>query len=237
MAISTDVESDTNIGQKKLVQLRIPAVIFTMFFVGNRIISINLWIFRNVDENHQYIPFPIQDYLIQYFAYKLNSKVVQENGLTFVSLDRRSDLGKAVVSGLSVSNRYFKRNKNGGFFLRISNWIGQSYRNCPDATRNFLQLDPLVFKNLHALIRADFEDNLIHYVEGAEYAHLRNGWRPDQKKKGIRKHAILNFCEKYGVDGQKRTLETLFKLVQRHKNSRNKNNFRAYGEFAQTLSY
>ena len=164
-------------------------------------------------DNHQLIPFPIPDYLAQFLAHKLNTKIRNHDGLPCIKVERYTLLGK------------------------ISNHSGDHDSSIPNGKRYFLKLNPTASNDLAIALKSEFEEALLMFVKGAEYAHKKNGWNPMQKRKGIRKHAILEFCKTNEVNLEKRTLDSLFKMVQRHIKLPKPQQTQGLQRFAELLSY
>ena len=190
-----------------------------------------------MSDRFQFVPFPIPEYLFQYFAHQTNSEIQLENGITFVAIDRRSTMGATILRNLSPDSRRVSRTNASGFYIKVSNFAGNNYDDTPIGKRQFLKLEQKVFTKLSQGIKSDFEEAIIAFIEGAEFAHRLNGWSPSQKRKGIRKHAILEFCEKHGVNTQKRTLEALFKLYQRHIKRSQGPSIKGFEKYVQVLSF
>lgn len=172
-----------------------------------------------MDSNYQYIPFPVPEYLAQFLAFKLHTKIRKQHGLTCINVTRHAELGKMILGHLSKDPRRVSKKTEGVFFLKISNYAGNNMPEVPRGDRHLLRLEPASQDKLIDHLKNDFEENLLHYVQGAEFAHKMNGWTPAQKRKGIRKHAINEFCKKNRVSPDKRSFDSLFKMIQRRMNA------------------
>ena len=188
-------------------------------------------------DNHQLIPFSIPAYLAQFLAHKLNTHIRHASGLPCIKVDRSSIFGKSILRSLEIDHRYATRNTKAKFFLKISNNAGDHYPETPNGKRHFLKLKPSASDDFAQALKSEFEEALLMFVKGAEFAHAKNGWTPSQKRKGIRKSAILSFCEENEVNLEERTFDSLFKMVQRHINLPKHRQTRGLQRFVETLSY
>ena len=188
-------------------------------------------------DNHQLIPFPIPDYLAQFLAHKLNTKIRNHDGLPCIKVERYTLLGKTILRSLEKDLRFSSRKTTKGIFLKISNHSGDHDSSIPNGKRYFLKLNPTASNDLAIALKSEFEEALLMFVKGAEYAHKKNGWNPMQKRKGIRKHAILEFCKTNEVNLEKRTFDSLFKMVQRHIKLPKPQQTQGLQRFAELLSY
>lgn len=100
--------------------------------------------------------------------------------------------------------------------LLISHHSGDHFKGVPRGKRNFLKINEEKAQKLFQYLEDDFNKKLISFVEGAEFAHRENGWTPDQKRKGIRKKAIFEFCIRFEIFPSKKNMASLVKKCQRH---------------------
>lgn len=128
------------------------------------------------------------------------------------------------------------RRRRASYYLQVSNFSGDHYPDTPRGTNKFLGIRPEVIRNIIEVVKMDFDDALVAFVDGAEFAHIVNGWEPNQKRKGIRKKAILEFCNKYQVSPDDRNLQALFKMYQRRKRQSNVPPTRDIRKFSEILS-
>lgn len=178
------------------------------------------------------------DYLAQYFAAKINTKILQENGLITIPVDRSTYLGKTILRSIEIDSSQATQKKEGNCSLRVSNYAGNNfYSQTPMGTRHFLTINPDTMNKIVDLIKMDFDDALISFVRGAEYAHTQNGWLPSQKRRGIRKAAILEFCARYEISPDQRNLESLVKMYQRRKRRARTSSEDGIKKYAQVLSF
>lgn len=133
-----------------------------------------------------------------------------------IPINRRSYLGSMLLKCLCEDQRRVSITNDSGIYLAVSNFAGNNDREILRGDRNFLKLESEASKKIISKIEADFDTAFYNFIKGAEFAHKKNGWKPSQKRKGIRKHAIIDFCKKYRVNTRKKTIETLFKKYQRH---------------------
>lgn len=182
------------------------------------------------------IPFPVQEYLGQYLAFVLNQKMISENGVQSIVVDRHTELGRIILQSLEVSYKKPVPLK-GVLHIQVSPFAGNNYNDTPNGRRCFYTIGPKAYRSLSDWLKLDFEEAVFNYSQGAEFAHKVNGWTPDQKRKGIRKRAILEFCKLHGVSPDKRSFDSLFKMVQRRLYRRKNNRTAGLSLFAQGLSY
>lgn len=159
------------------------------------------------------IPFDIPEYLAEYLASRVRKPLIESKGNRRLLIDRRSHLGRLILESLEVADAPTKSKNQ--LELLISHHSGDHYK-IPRGKRNFLRINPEKASRLFQYFEDDFSKKLISFVEGAEYAHRVNGWTPDQKRKGIRKKAIFEFCIRYNVIPSRKNMSALVKKYQRH---------------------
>jgi hypothetical protein len=165
------------------------------------------------EPSYQLVAFPIPDYLAQYFSYQLKRPIETDANIKYINIDRHSTLGKDIHSALVPSDLPLDISEN-NFFLKISNYCGNNYQT-PRGDRSFLCLPQKKQKTILEHIQNDFNWSLIHFVKGAEFAHKANGWTPEQKRKGIKSRAIIDFCNNHNVSFDQKNLDSFIKMIQR----------------------
>ena len=175
-------------------------------------------------EKYQFIAFTVPDYLATFFASKLNTQIKSvittashlpgSTKVKYLEIDRHTHFGTKILKSVDKSNQPTQQIAPNQLYLRISNYAGNNY-DTPRGDRNFLTLQPNVANALQHQIKNDFNEALINFVQGAEFAHMQNGWDKSQKRKGIRKAAILKFCNDFNVSFNQKNLESFVKMIQR----------------------
>lgn len=166
-----------------------------------------------MSQRFQKIPFSLPRYLAQYQANQTNQPLLESKGNLRLMVNRDSLFGRAVINSVEISQ--FPDTSEENLFLLVSNYTGDHY-NIPRGHRYFLTINNTRKKSIARALQEDFNQNLIAFVSGAEFAHKVNGWDPSQKRKGIRKKAILQFLEFHNVDPDSKTLSSIVKMCQRH---------------------
>lgn len=187
-------------------------------------------------ENCQFIPFDIPEYLFTYLASQLNTVINSDDANHIhIEVDRYSFLGKQIHDQLKASESK-PLESDANLFLKVSNWSGNNYE-MPQGRRHFLMFPESAVVKMIELIKSDFNESLITFVKGAEFAHSVNGWNASQKRKGIRTNAIKEFCLKHHVSFDDKNLESFVKMVQRASKAKKKEVFRIEKKLVQSLSY
>lgn len=190
------------------------------------------------DDKYQYLPIQITDYLIPYFAVKLKSEFYEKDGKIIISLNRNTSIGASLLKNIETSRRTTLLKRNDVCYLKVSNFAGNNYsKTMPQGKRFFLTLKASVANDLNDLLKLDFEEALFSFVQGAEFSHRYNGWHPDQKKKGITKAAVVQFCSKYNMSPDQRRIDSLLKQIFRLKKAGKPSFNRGFEKFAQSLSF
>ena len=188
------------------------------------------------EDKYQIIHLDLPNYLLSYFACKIKQTLIHTDNYSLLEIDRFSALGKDIHKALVPALKPETLDCKEGLYLKISNYSGNNYKS-PRGDTNFLTLEETTKHSLIEQIKSDFNSNLINYVEGAEFAHMHNGWTRDQKRRGIRKTAIIQFCEKYKVSFTETNLESFVKMIQRaQKNAETLINSKLK-KYNQSLSY
>ena len=189
-------------------------------------------------DNFQLVPLPIPAYLAQFLAFKLKTTYHKVADHLEIDVQRYSYFGRLILSELeAVPYAKPAAIKEGEIFLRISNHSGNEFRGTPRGATNLLALPELSVKKLQLLLKTDFEDACIIFVNGATFAHTVNGWYPSQKRKGVQKAAIMEFCKVHQVDLEEKSFTALMKMCQRHKNNVLKDQKKTFEKFSQAMSF
>ena len=187
--------------------------------------------------NYQLIPFPVPEYLACYFAGKLNTQIKAIDHCKVIEVSRTSKMGTIIINSIEKDTRKVRHKTSADYYLKISNYISDHHYNVPDGEKCFLGIKSEMANSIIELIKIDFDNSLISFVEGAEFAHKKNGWEDSQKRKGIRKHAIEKFLLKNQVSFDKKKLETFFKMFQRYKKNSDNNNNKLFRHLTETMSF
>lgn len=167
--------------------------------------------------NYQLISFPIPTYLETYFASKLNSTIEHlKNGIRYIEVSRHTLYGKDLHLLLTKRDQTKELETKANLYIKFSDWSG-NYNSAPRGDLYFYDIPEHLKKRLVEIVKDDFDDALLAFVKGAEFAHAHNGWMPDQKRKGIRKKAISEFCLSYNANFTKKDISKFIKMVQRAK--------------------
>lgn len=185
---------------------------------------------------YQLIPFPVNAYLATYLANKLKQSITNIDGLDTIEVDRFSGFGKLIMRSIEESPIPVNNRNDSIIYLKISCHSGDHY-DIPRGKLHFLKINKKALKNLTTIIKDDFDASLTSFVDGAEFAHKLNGWTPDKKRKGIRKKAIVQFCQKHQVTFSELNLESFVKLVQRALKSPEQTANKAIKKYCESLSY
>lgn len=166
----------------------------------------------------QYISIDIPEYLATFLSYNLNTTIEPYSVYKAISINRHSHYGIKLLSLIESADKpsFMLDTK---YCLKISNFSGDHYSK-PRGHRFFLDLSEANKSKFIDQLKKDFNQCMINYVLGAEFAHKFNGWKPEQKRKGIRVHAITDFCQIHGVSFDDKNLESFVKMIQRAKKSR-----------------
>lgn len=165
------------------------------------------------EPSYQLVAFNIPKYLAQYFSYQVKRPIETDANIQYIDIDRHSTLGKDIHSALEPSD-FPLDISDYHFFLKISNYSGNNY-DAPRGDRNFLCLPKERQQLIVEQLQNDFNWSLLYFVQGAEFAHKVNGWMPDQKRKGIRSRAIIDFCNNHNVSFDQKNLDSFIKMIQR----------------------
>ena len=168
-----------------------------------------------MSQRFQKIPFDLPDYLAHYLATKLKKEIIDSRGNKRLVVDRKTFFGKLVLESLEASAVPVPV-IDCGLYILVSNHSGDHASKVHRGKRHFLLMNEEKRLKIIDFLKSEFEDDLLTFVEGAEYAHRENGWDPSIKKKGIRKKAIFEFCMKFQIYPSKKNISTLIKKCQRH---------------------
>jgi hypothetical protein len=186
--------------------------------------------------NHQYIHFPIPGYLAYFLSHKLRNPITVDGDCSVLKLDRYSFFGNVILSSLEPTE-LLPQKQLSGIYLQVSNFNADHSPGNPRGHRKFLTISPVRVAKISEMLKDDFDEALIEFVEGAEFAHIYNGWNPTAKRNGIRKLAILKFCEDRGLDTEKRSVEALFKMYQRYIKNKSRMNHKLLRKLGVSMSF
>ena len=189
-----------------------------------------------MSSNFQYIPFNIPQYLYCYLAFQLNGKIESHvSGGFYIEVDRYSLFGKHIHASIEACEHKPSYSPT-ILYLKISNWAGNNYKTA-QGRRHFLALSENAINKLQENVKNDFNESMIQFVNGAEFAHASNGWSKEQKRKGIRTAAITEFCDMHNVTFDQKNFESFIKMIQRASVPKKKEAVRIEKKFVQSLSY
>lgn len=161
------------------------------------------------------IPFDLPEYLAQYLASRIRRPLIESKGNKRLLVDRRSFFGSLIMDSLEVSENPVASDDS-ALHVLISPHSGDHFKGAPRGKRNFLKINPEKANRIFQYLEDDFNKKLISFVQGAEFAHRENGWTPEQKRKGIRKKAIFEFCIRYEIFPNKKNIAAMVKKCQRY---------------------
>lgn len=165
--------------------------------------------------NHQLIPFPFPEYLAEFISSQLEGSIeTMDNGDQAKSLhiSRNSEFGKFIYRCLKRSNKPTFAKKGYTMYIRVSSFAGITDKNVEDGRYSFLDLDDREIKEIISVFKSWFKTCLVHYVDGAKFAHGFHG-----KQKGIVHAAILDFMCIYKISQSKSHFESFVKHYNRNK--------------------
>ena len=167
--------------------------------------------------NKQLIPFPLPEHLAEFVVSQMDTPVeILEDGSKAKALHikRRSEFGKLIHRCLRKSNKPAFAKKGFTMFIAVSNFAGDHDKEVAVGKYSFLDLGEEEIKEIISVFDSWFKTCLIHFVDGAVFAHKFNG-----KTKGIVHASITEFMEFYKLSDSNTLFASLVKLYQRQKNA------------------
>lgn len=165
--------------------------------------------------NKQLIPFPLPEHLSEFVASQMDSPVeILEDGTKAKALHikRKGGFGKLIHRSLKKSNRPAFAEKGFTMYIAVSNRAGDQDKNVVAGKYSFLELGKEEISEIIAVFDSWFKTCLVHFVDGAVFAHKFNG-----KSKGIVHASITQFMEYYKISDSKTLFAALVKFYDREK--------------------
>ena len=97
-------------------------------------------------------------------------------------------------------------------YIAVSDHSRRSDKQIPDGRSSFLDLDEQEIKEIISVFDTWFKTCMVHFVDGAVFAHKFNG-----KTKGIVHASITEFMEYYKISDSKTKFDAFVKYYQREK--------------------
>lgn len=172
-----------------------------------------------VPVNKQLIPFPLPEYLNEFVISQLNTPVQELEGgqaeVKALHIRRNSEFGKLIHRCLKKSNKPAFAREGFTMFLAVSNYAGNNDKNIVPGKYSFLSLQEEEIKEIVSVFDSWFKTCLVHFIDGAVFAHTFNG-----KTKGIVHASITEFMEYYKISNSKTKFDTFVKHYQREKKAK-----------------
>lgn len=165
--------------------------------------------------NKQLIPFPLPEHLAEFVVSQMDTPVEEladGSKAKALHIKRRSEFGKLIHRCLQKSNKPAFARKGFTMYIAVSNFSGDHDKKVAVGKSTFLDLDEEEIKEITSVFDSWFKTCLIHFVDGAVFAHKFNG-----KTKGIVHASITEFMEYYKITNSNTLFGALVKLYQRHK--------------------
>lgn len=170
----------------------------------------------------QIIPFPLPAYLASYFANKITSSPQITSDGSFAkpfSIKRDSAFGAFILRSFSKMDRPLHVKEGFTFFIKVDDHQTTQEKTIVNSRYSFVGLDENSVKEITKVFKAVFEEALFNYVLGAEEVTCKFV----DRKRGIQKEAIQNFCKKYKVIYTNQNLQAWIKAIYREKKRVNVN--------------
>lgn len=168
--------------------------------------------------NKQIIPFPLPEHLNEFVISQLDTPVqILEDGQEAKALHirRNGEFGKLIHRCLKKSNKPKFVKEGFTMFLAVSNYAGDHDKNIAVGRHSFLELGEEEIKEIISVFDSWFKTCLVHFVDGAVFAHKFNG-----KTKGIVHASIVEFMNYYKISNSKTLFATLVKFYDREKKAK-----------------
>lgn len=159
------------------------------------------------------IPLKLPEYLAQFLAHKLRNTYERTPSGNFINVDRYTFFGSLLHRLLEKSE--LPPEKGADHYLRFSNLAGNNYKGVPEGRCHFMKLPAPIMAHIERMLKDDFDEGVIFFIQGAEFSHRHKGWSL-KTRHGIRRAATLEFCENHGVATNKRVIERILKMYQRY---------------------
>lgn len=170
----------------------------------------------------QIVPFPLPHYLATYFASKITTEPIISADGSYVkpfSIKRDSAFGAFIFRCFSKSEKPVVLDRGFTFFIQFKEHQTAQEANIVNARYSFVDLKPETVKEINKVFKAVFDESLKSYVAGAEEVTRKFV----DRKRGIQKEAIINFCKKNKVTYTNQNLQAWVKMIYRDKKRVNVN--------------
>lgn len=164
--------------------------------------------------NKQLIPFPLPEHLSEFVVSQMNSPVqVLDDGSKAKALHikKNSEFGKMIQRCLRKANKPAAK-EGFTFYIAVSENARRRDKKIPDCRSTFMDIDEDEISEIISVFESWFKTCLVHFVDGAVFAHKFNG-----KSKGIVHASITEFMEYYKISNSKTKFDAFVKHYQREK--------------------
>ena len=170
--------------------------------------------------NKQVIPFPLPEYLSEFVLSQLNTPVLEMElegcrHAKALHIKRNSEFGKLIHRCLTTSNKPAFVKNGYTMYISVSNFAGDHDKAVPVGKYSFLCLGEEEIKEIISVFDSWFKTCLVHFLDGAVFAHTFNG-----KTKGIVHASITEFMSYYKISDSKTKFDTFVKYYQREKKAK-----------------
>lgn len=174
------------------------------------------FVFLNVSQNAQILPFSLPDYLATYFGNRLTKSLTSNTGAyddPFIVYEN-TYLGKRVLKLLTQTDRFPKYEiQDHSFFIRLP--LSSTANSIIRSNRYIYEFSEEGLVKLRSVLNQIFQDRLLNFVKGAEFAY--NKVRQGDQIKRIRTQAIESFCASNNVIYNDKNLAAWQKMCSRYK--------------------
>ena len=167
------------------------------------------------NDHKQIIPFPLPDYLSEFVVSQLEGPVEtlgDGSHAKALHITRNSEFGKYIYRCLKKENKPSFAKEGYTMYIAASSYARITDKTIEEGRYSFLGLGEREIKEITSLFRSWFNTCLVHYIDGAKFAHSVHG-----RQRGIVHKAIVNFMETYNITQDKAYFETFRKHYQREK--------------------
>lgn len=168
--------------------------------------------------NKQIIPFPLPEHLSEFVVSQMNTPVqLLDDGSKAKALHikRNSEFGKLIHRCLRKSNKPAFAKEGFTMYIAVSDNSSRWDNKVPDGRSSFLDLEDAEIKEITSVFDSWFKTCLVHFIDGAVFAHNFNG-----KTKGIVHASITEFMDFYKISNSKTKFDAFVKHYQREKKAK-----------------
>gem|GEM_PF-6555983 len=168
--------------------------------------------------NKQIIPFPLPEHLSEFVVSQMNTPVqLLDDGSKAKALHikRNSEFGKLIHRCLRKSNKPAFAKEGFTMYIAVSNFSANNDKKVACGRYSYLELQAEEIKEIISVFDSWFKTCLVHFIDGAVFAHKFNG-----KSKGIIHASITEFMEFYKISDSKTKFSAFVKHYQREKKAR-----------------